>query len=599
MSPADRRRRRGRTMLLVALLALLGAVLASFAVGPLRLPPLEVMQALAVKLGLLDPQAVSSRDLAVVWQLRIPRALLGAMVGASLAMAGASLQGLFGNPLADPGIVGVSQGAALGAVAAIVLGAAGAAGWLVPVAAFAGGALAIGLTYALARPGKGSGNATLLLVGIAMAAFCSALIGFLTYIASESELQSLVFWQMGSLARANWADVAAVVPLFAIGVFALQRLATPLDMLALGERQAQHLGLDVTRTRRRLVAFSALLVGAAVAFAGSISFVGLVVPHVARLLVGPGHRWLLPLSGLLGALLIVVADTAARTLDPPAEIPLGLFSAALGAPFFLWLVLQQRRRRRHERTAEAARGGGAPPAARDPAWHLAGVRAGYRDCAGWPERRRQVHVAGGSGRRPARRCGRGEPVGQTAGQLQGRAAGAERAVMPQEHGVRFAFSVEEVVAMGRLPHPPDPVTDDARVEAAIDAAELQALRLREVQQLSGGESARTTFARVLAQDTPLLLLDEPTAALDLRHQERTLRSVRASAEAGACVIVVVHDLNLAAGYADRIVLLEQGRVAADGTPLQVLTEDNLQRVYQQDVVVLEHPRRGVPLVVVT
>ncbi|MGF6416950.1 iron complex transport system ATP-binding protein [Stenotrophomonas sp. AN71] len=175
----------------------------------------------------------------------------------------------------------------------------------------------------------------------------------------------------------------------------------------------------------------------------------------------------------------------------------------------------------------------------------------------------------------------------------------ERAVMPQEHGVRFAFSVEEVVAMGRLPHPPDPILDDAQVEAAIDAAELQALRLREVQQLSGGESARTTFARVLAQDTPLLLLDEPTAALDLRHQERTLRSVRACAEAGACVIVVLHDLNLAAGYADRIVLLEQGRVAADGTPLQVLTEDNLQRVYQQDVVVLEHPRRGVPLVVVT
>ncbi|HAL21977.1 MAG TPA: heme ABC transporter ATP-binding protein [Stenotrophomonas sp.] len=175
----------------------------------------------------------------------------------------------------------------------------------------------------------------------------------------------------------------------------------------------------------------------------------------------------------------------------------------------------------------------------------------------------------------------------------------ERAVMPQEHGVRFAFSVEEVVAMGRLPHPPDPAVDDARVEASIDAAELQALRLREVQQLSGGESARTTFARVLAQDTPLLLLDEPTAALDLRHQERTLRSVRACAEAGACVIVVLHDLNLAAGYADRIVLLEQGRVAADGTPLQVLTEDNLQRVYQQDVVVLEHPKRGVPLVVVT
>ncbi len=174
-----------------------------------------------------------------------------------------------------------------------------------------------------------------------------------------------------------------------------------------------------------------------------------------------------------------------------------------------------------------------------------------------------------------------------------------RAVMPQEHAVRFAFTVEEVVAMGRLPHVPDALEDARQVEQALDAAELQALRLREVERLSGGEAARTTFARVLAQATPLLMLDEPTAALDLRHQERTLRSVRRLADAGACVIVVLHDLNLAAGYADRIVLLERGRVAADGTPADVLTEPTLRRVYQQDVLVLQHPRRPVPLVVVT
>ncbi|WP_166927215.1 iron ABC transporter permease [Xanthomonas sp. 60] len=330
-------------MLGAVVMVLVVAVMASFAVGPLRLPPLEVLQAVGVRLGLVDAAQVSPRDMAVVWQLRIPRVLLGAMVGAALAMAGASLQGLFGNPLADPGIVGVSQGAALGAVAAIVLGAAAVGGWVIPLAAFAGGGAAITATYLLARPGRGTGNATLLLVGIAMAAFCSALIGFFTYIASEAELQSLVFWQMGSLASADWQDVAAVAPLFAAGTFAVWRLATPLDMLALGERQAQHLGLDVPRTRRHLVMFSALLVGAAVAFAGAVSFVGLVVPHVARLLVGPGHRGLLPVSGVVGAVLIVVSDTLARTLDPPAEIPLGLFSAALGAPFFLWLVLQQRR----------------------------------------------------------------------------------------------------------------------------------------------------------------------------------------------------------------------------------------------------------------
>lgn len=175
----------------------------------------------------------------------------------------------------------------------------------------------------------------------------------------------------------------------------------------------------------------------------------------------------------------------------------------------------------------------------------------------------------------------------------------ERAVMPQDHAVRFAFSVEEVVAMGRLPHAADPVRDAARVDQALEQAEMARLRRREVQTLSGGEAARATFARVLAQDTPLLLLDEPTAALDLRHQERTLRTVRGLADEGACVIVVLHDLNLAAGYADRIVLLEQGRVAADGTPDQVLTREHIERVYQQSVVVLRHPLRDVPLVVVS
>lgn len=174
----------------------------------------------------------------------------------------------------------------------------------------------------------------------------------------------------------------------------------------------------------------------------------------------------------------------------------------------------------------------------------------------------------------------------------------ERAVMPQDHAVRFAFTVDDVVAMGRLPHPADMARDTALIERALGQAEMHALRQREVQTLSGGEAARATFARVLTQDTPLLLLDEPTAALDLRHQERTLRAVRTLADEGACVIVVLHDLNLAAGYADRIVLLEQGRVAADGTPAQVLTREHIERVYQQPVLVLRHPQRDVPLVVV-
>lgn len=336
------RRPHGGLLLGLLLAALLLAVLLSFGIGPLKLPPGDVMQAIGARFGLADAEAVGVRDMGVVWHLRIPRALLGALVGAALALAGVALQGLFGNPLADPGIVGVSQGASLGAVAAIVLGAGALGAWAIPLAAFTGGAGATALIYLLARPGRGDGTATLLLVGIAIGAGCSAAIGFLTYMASDSELQSLVFWQMGSLAHAGWIDVAAAAPVFAIGALALVRLATALDMLALGERQARHIGLDVARTRLALVVFSALLVGAAVSFAGSVGFVGLVVPHLVRMLAGPGHRWLLPLSGVTGALLVVLADTAARTLDPPSEIPLGLFSAALGAPFFLWLVLHRR-----------------------------------------------------------------------------------------------------------------------------------------------------------------------------------------------------------------------------------------------------------------
>nr|WP_058836396.1 iron ABC transporter permease [Luteimonas abyssi] len=324
----------------VAVLALV--IVLSFGIGPLRIPPGDVLHVIAHKIGLADAGALSQRDISVVWNLRVPRALLAVLVGASLAMAGAGLQGLFGNPLADPGIVGVTHGAALGAVAAIVLGITTFGMWTIPFAAFAGGAATTTLIYLLARPDRGSGTATLLLVGIAIAAACSSAIGFFTYIADADDLQSLVFWQMGSLSMANWTSALAALPAFAVGAVALRLLATPLDMLALGERQAQHIGLDVKRTRAALIAVCALLVGSAVAFAGVVGFVGLVVPHFVRLLAGPGHRWLLPLSAVAGGLLIVIADTAARSLDPPSEIPLGLFSAALGAPFFLWLVLRRR-----------------------------------------------------------------------------------------------------------------------------------------------------------------------------------------------------------------------------------------------------------------
>jgi len=194
--------------------------------------------------------------------------------------------------------------------------------------------------------------------------------------------------------------------------------------------------------------------------------------------------------------------------------------------------------------------------------------------------------------------GRATLHGRPINDWRSRELARERSVMPQDHSVRFAFTVDDVVAMGRLPHPADAERDHHVIEHSLQQAEMVPLRHRQVQSLSGGEAARATFARVLAQQTRMVMLDEPTAALDLRHQERTLRAVRALADAGACVIVVVHDLNLAAGHADRIVMLQQGRVAADGCPREVLTREHIERVYQQPVLVLEHPQRGVPLVVV-
>lgn len=280
----------------------------------------------------------------VVWQLRLPRALMALVVGAALAMSGAALQGLFGNPLADPGIVGVSAGASLGAVAVIVLGWNALGAWTLPVGAFAGGMATTGLIYRLASRAGERDNATLLLIGIAIQAVTGALTGYLTYLASAEQLESLLFWTMGSLASAHWQNVAIVCGPVVVGGLWLWRLAPPLDLLALGERQARHAGVDVKRLRRGLITLTALLTASAVAFTGTIGFVGLVVPHLVRLGVGPGHRHLLPLSALGGGLLLVLADIGARSLNPPSEIPIGILTASLGGPFFLWLIARGRAR---------------------------------------------------------------------------------------------------------------------------------------------------------------------------------------------------------------------------------------------------------------
>lgn len=281
----------------------------------------------------------------VLWQLRLPRVLLAAAVGAALGLAGAMTQGLFRNPLADPGLLGVTSGAVCAVALTLTVFATAASGlpaawrpWALPLAAFAGALVVCGLLDRVARwltPGSVAG---LLLTGLALNALTMAVVGLCTYVADDEQLRSLTFWTLGSLAGASWLVVGVLALALALALWAGRRLAAALNALALGEHAAQHVGVDVSRLRTRLIVVVALLSALAVAWCGLIGFVGLMAPHLVRGAAGADQRWVLPLAALAGALLLVLADTAARLVAVPAEVPVGILTALIGAPAFLLLL---------------------------------------------------------------------------------------------------------------------------------------------------------------------------------------------------------------------------------------------------------------------
>ncbi len=324
-------------------LLLLAAVLVSVGRGAVAISPAQVAAILLGKLGVSTDIGYTAQQAAVLWNIRLPRVVLGLLVGGGLASAGATLQGVFRNPLADPGLIGVSSGAAVGAVGAILLGITAFGAFVLPLAAFGGGLIATLVVYGLARHGGRADVATLLLTGIAVNAICGAATGFLIFLASDAQLRSIVFWSFGSLGGATWSATLAVAPLIVGGTLLLPRWARALNLLSLGEREARHLGVETERVRLLLIVLTALVTGAAVAVCGTIGFVGLVVPHLLRLIAGPDHRTLLPASALGGAALLTLADFFARTVAAPVEIPLGVVTALVGGPFFLWLLCRARR----------------------------------------------------------------------------------------------------------------------------------------------------------------------------------------------------------------------------------------------------------------
>ncbi len=281
----------------------------------------------------------------IVGQIRLPRVLLAALMGAILGMSGAATQGLFRNPLADPSLIGVTAGASLGAAVVIVLGGHLLPGYaaltLVSVGAFAGGVVAVVFVYRLATSSSGTSVATMLLAGIAITALAGALGSLLEFYADNDMLRRISLWKMGGLDGANYPRLLLAAVVGCALLLALPRYADTLNALLLGESEARHLGIDVDAAKIALIIWVAIGVGTSVALVGTIAFVGLVVPHIVRMLVGPDHRVLLPASALAGAILLVVADTLSRIVIAPTELPVGVITAIIGVPFFISLLRQR------------------------------------------------------------------------------------------------------------------------------------------------------------------------------------------------------------------------------------------------------------------
>ena len=326
----------------VLLVLLAAAIVFSAGLGAVKVPIADAVKVAVNHLPVIGKAvslSVPEEVELIVWQFHIPRVLLAALVGLSLAVAGAALQGLLLNPLADPYMIGVSSGAAVGAGIGVLLGLQGwMMGFGIPLMAFAFAVIAVRAVYGLARKGGRVSTLSFLLAGVVVGSFMWAVLTFLMTVGSDSHLEAIVFWTMGSFAAADWSRVAVILPFAVAGSLALCAFARDLNLFSLGEESARHLGIETEPLKRKLITLTALLTAAAVSVSGTIGFIGLMVPHITRRIVGPDHRILIPCSALLGALLMIAADSVARTVMAPGEIPVGIITALLGAPFFLYLL---------------------------------------------------------------------------------------------------------------------------------------------------------------------------------------------------------------------------------------------------------------------
>jgi len=344
--PVHLARRRGRIYGILGLfiLVVVVAVLAA-AIGSVEIPFLTTSSILLSKLPLVKLTPTWSNALeTIILEIRLPRVILAGLVGAALAIAGATYQGLFRNPLADPYLIGVAQGAALGAVIGFLLPTTwhGMGFGIIPLLAFTGALISTAIVYSLARVGKTLPVTTLILAGVALGALLGSIVSYLI-ISSGEKIHGIIFWLMGSFSLSQWSEVRVVLPYVVVGIVVILLYARPLNIMQLDEEQAQQLGINVERLKLILLAAATLITAAAVSFVGIIGFVGIIIPHAVRLIWGADHRFLLPLSVLTGAFFLILADLIARTVLAPTEIPIGVITAICGAPFFLYLLRRKKR----------------------------------------------------------------------------------------------------------------------------------------------------------------------------------------------------------------------------------------------------------------
>ncbi|MBS1809368.1 MAG: iron chelate uptake ABC transporter family permease subunit [Acidobacteria bacterium] len=572
----------------------------------------------SISLAQLWAQSLSREQEVILFNIRLPRIALALGSGAALALAGAAFQALLRNPLADPYVLGVSSGAALGAIVGILF--ASQFVFARPLLSFAGASAATFVVYLLGR--RADDPARLILAGVVISTLLASFMVLLTTLADDIRLRNITFWLLGDLSSGNSELILFLTMTVIGGGVVLFANARALNLMIVGERDAFSLGVETTRVRWIVFVTASLLTAAAVSTGGAIGYVGLVVPHLIRLAAGNDNRLVLPASALAGALLVLLADTMARTVIAPRELPTGAITALIGAPVMVYLLLGRGKFRRAEtgKRAEVMALPLLPTSQTKPGAPLLQLKevSFHYDHEILTHINLSVHAGeivallgpNGAGKSTLLNVAAGKLTPQSGAvnlqernlaEFSRREFARHVALVAQASELHFPLTVLEYVLAGRFAHTSsvgfDSPADIDIARQALAATDAAHFATRLFNQLSSGEKQRVVLARALAQQPQLLLLDEPTANLDVAHQITLLELVqRLTREYGIGALIVTHEINLAAEYADRVALLRQGKIFASGAVESVMTTENLRAVFDAELAVHKHPQNNKPVI---